>query len=698
MVVDGVPLARTAEFAGELGDIERVEVLSGPQGTLYGRNATGGVINIVRKAPTNMLEGYVAGELIAGKQGDIETLVKGVINAPITDGIRLRLFGYHRRNSDYIKNYAEGAEDAGKHQVYGFQGKLAIDLGSDLDLMISGDYLHDNSEMGSASVIVPLQAYQLPTVPDIASRQIALLGEAYRDPFGIATFQPYTNGQETGGGVADLTWRAGQGLIIKSLTSYRKAALDAVAPLFFQSVLDPMNFPYASPRTPAFNDSGKTRITRWHYFTQELRAEYSSDLVDVTVGVYHTNLKETEFGENATFLSAEGRGRAFVTLIGTPTGADAAFPYYYSNPITHTSDRNKVFAGFTDITFHPVAGLDMFVGYRRSREKLSFTYKRDAFSNLPVRFNSNFSQTTWAPTIPFQSSFDFGGTKSETQWAGRAGLSYELMPRSRAYATVSRGYVGSGVDQGNAPRTISTMPLDPNNSFIRPSISKNYEIGFKTEFFDRRLRLNVALFKTDTKDVQVTALIPNTNTNIVQNAGNIRAKGLELNFDAQPLEALNISGGFSYLDAKIRNLSQRCYPNQVNEPGARPCVGGQQSVDGSAAVNSPKYKGNVAATYTIAMPGQPFDLYLRGDFQYRSKAWFQLDHDPLATQDGYGVLNLTVGLITHDENFDIRLFINNLTDKYYCNNMVNGTVFRQGCQSSPIGAQRRLGVAIKAGF
>jgi len=698
VVVDGVPLARTAEFAGELGDVERVEVLSGPQGTLFGRNATGGAINIVRKAPTDTVEGYVAGELIAGEQGDVETLVKGVVNAPITDGVKLRLFGYHRRNSDYIKNYNNEADDAGQHRVYGFQGKLAIDLGPDLDLLISGDYLHDNSRLGSASVFIPLQAYQLPTVPDITARQIALQGRGIGDPFAITTYQPFTNRQKMGGGVADLTWRPTAGLTIKSLTSYRKAALDALSPIYFQSVLDPQNFPFVSLRTNGLNDSGQTRVTRWHYFTQEVRAEYASDLVDATVGVYHTNLKETEFGENATYLSAEGRGPAFVALIGTPTGANAAFPYYYSNQITDTSDRNKVFAGFADVTFHPADGLDLFVGYRRSHETLSFTYKRDAFSNLPIRFGNNFDRATWTPTVPYQSSFNFGGSKSETQWAGRAGLSYELMPGSRAYATASRGYVGSGVDQGNAPRTISIMPLDPGNSFIRPSVAKNYEVGFKTEIFDRRLRLNIALFKTDTSDVQVTALVPGTNTNIVQNAGDIRAKGLEINFDAQPVEALNISGGFSYLDAKIRNLSQRCYPNQANEPGARPCVGNQQSVDGTAAINSPKYKGNIAATYTIAMPDQPFDLYLRGDFQYRSKAWFQLDHDPLATQDGYGLLNLTLGLTTHDEKLDVRFFVNNVTNKYYCNNMVNGPFFRQGCQSSPIGAQRRLGVAVKAGF
>ena len=694
VIMDGIPMARTAEFAGELGDVERVEVLSGPQGTLFGRNSTGGAINVVHKRPTPYLEGYVHGELVAGEHGDVETLIRGTLNLPVSDSVRLRVHAYNRQNSDYLHNYYDGADirpkDAGAHRATGVQARIEFDLAPSVTLLVSGDYLDDYSRNGSASVVLPLQQYQAPLVPNVTAQQTAILGDAIGDRFGIYTYQPFATGIELGGGVAELKWDVAPKLTVTSLTSYREAKLESATTIYINSTTDPRGFPFVSLGTSAQNPTGYNRVTRWHYVTQEVRGTYASAAADIVGGVYYFRLKEDELADNPLYQSAQALGRD--ALVGTPTGPSAAFPYYYFNNITNTADTNTVVAGFADVTLHPAEGLDIFGGYRLSRETLDFTYRKDRYLALPVQLGTNFDSTTWSPTVPISPQSDFGASRSETLWAGRAGISYQATPDVRTYFSYSHGYIGSGFDAGNNPAGTNA---DPAASFLRPSKADSYEIGVRTELFDRHLRLNATGFWMKTRDVQVTALVPGTIVNVVQNAGDIVAKGIELDFAAHFSRRFQVTGGASYLDATIRDLSQACYPGQTAAQG---CAGGTQSVDGTPALNAPKWKFNAAATYEIPVPSRGFDLYLRGDMQYRSKTWFQLDHDPLATDPAHVFLNFSTGLTTTDGRYDFRLFVHNLTDEYYCDNMVNGPFYRQGCQSTPIGAQRRFGASAKVNF
>jgi iron complex outermembrane receptor protein len=234
---------------------------------------------------------------------------------------------------------------------------------------------------------------------------------------------------------------------------------------------------------------------------------------------------------------------------------------------------------------------------------------------------------------------------------------------------------------------------------LRPSTTNNYEIGLRSELFNRHLRVNITAFKTNTTDVQVTALVPGTNINIVQNAGDIRAKGFEANIEGLIGRNLTIQGGFSYLDAVFRNLNQPCYPNQANDPAApRPCVGGTQSVDGTPALNAPKYKFTLAATYTVRDVFSGWNMYLRPDLRYQSRVFYQLDHDPFAAQRGYTVADFGLGLTSQDSKYEIRLFVNNITNRFFCTNMVNSVVGRQACQSPSEDAQRRFGAAFTVRF
>jgi iron complex outermembrane recepter protein len=699
VVVDGVARTRTAEAATELGEIERVEVLSGPQGTLFGRNSTGGAVNIVTKTPTDKVEGFISGEILHGHLGDIEGQFRAALNTPIANGVSNRLYAFGRENNDFVDNLYPGAPDVGKHRVYGFQDKLGIDLG-DVDFLLSGDYLNEFLRNGTPTTSIPLQAYQQPNVPNVAAKQTAVWQGAVGQRFAVNDFQPVIANSEYYGGQGALTWHVSPRLTVTSLTAYRVSSVIGINALYTGPAtpadtrgFDFMGLPSSLATNAAYNpDRPDNKVTRWHYFTQEVRAQFSTPFVDAVAGGFYNDLQENELSDLPSMLSAQALGRS--ARVGTPTGPAASFPYYYSNNLTIASDRNKVLAGFADVTLHPTSSLDLYAGYRDSQEKLSYNYIRYKYSAVPVQNGTTFDLTTLQPLVA-PLILTFPGSHTETDWAGRAGIAYELIPRTRAYFTASRGYVGAGVDLGNGTRGTAA---DPGAALLRPSITTNYELGVKTELFDRRLRLDLAVFNMFTKDPQVSALVPGTNINVIQNAGNIRAKGVELNSEAQMTPAFNISGGLAYLDAVYEDLTQPCYPNQINIPGAGCLANGTQNVSGKPALNAPKWKGNLAATYNLELPSAPFDMYLRADYRYMSKVYFQLDHDPLATQAGYGIIDLAVGFPSKDKRYEFRLFVDNLADTYFCSDVVNGPSARQSCQGAEIDAQRRFGASAKFNF
>jgi iron complex outermembrane recepter protein len=693
VVVDGIPMARTSETQGQLGDIAQVEVLSGPQGTLFGRNATGGAINITRNLPGRDFEVTANDTVTYGRLGSWENFIKGSLNVPINDNVRFRIYAFDDQNTGYIKNLFPTQPDAGTHDANGVQAKLAVDFSSSFTAVLSGDFTHDFSRNGDPVILLPLQQGQQPNVPNISARETALQGGSVGQHFAINDYDPYLSITKIGGGTLDLTWNAAEHLSVKSLSSYRDNSIlfSSTSSPTAATPDNPQNFPLVGGFTSTLNATGWPKETLWHYYTEELRMQANASIFDIVTGIYYFNLHETETTELPGFTSAESRGPSFVAQVGTPTGPTASFPYYYSNTYTHAADQNTVTAGFLDVTAHPMDGLDVFAGYRLSRESLDYQYARLSYANLPVQYGVNFDPVTLSPlTAPTSGSFN--GEHSETDWAGRFGGSYELVPSTRVYATVSRGYVGAGVDLGNASRGSAS---NPGSALLRPSISKNFEIGLKSELFEHRLRADVAIFKQRTDDVQITALIPGTTLNVVQNAGDIDAKGVELNMQWEPLRPLELSWGFSYLDAVIQNLSQLCYPGQTVAQG---CVSGSQNVSGKQALNAPKFKTNLAATYTIALPSAPVDLFVRADYAWQSSEFFQLNHDPLATQGDFGIGNVAFGLVSKSGRYQGRFFINNVADTFYCLNMVAGAVARQSCQSPLITAQRQFGLSGEVKF
>lgn len=693
-VIDGIPLARNGDFVADLGDLERIEILNGPQGTLFGRNTTGGVVNISRKRPSHEYEGFAEARVSQGRLDDTGTLLRGGVNVPVGERAAGRLFAFRRENDDYIENLHPTASDEGGLRSWGASAMFEVDITDALNVLFSADYAKSHVDAGAPQVLIPLQSYQAPTIPNVSETQIAMQSGAVGQRFKANEWDPWFTRQELGAVTGDVTWDMSDSWRMKSLTSYRDNHIEST-PSFYPvsaSVFDTQGWDWLSGTRSSQNPNDTPRDTQYQYLSHETRFEFTSEAFDLTTGIYVLDLTEEETSELPRYRSARSLGSAFVARVGTATGPAADFPYYYSDTMSQASNDNTVFAGFVDGTLHVTDRVDVYAGYRYAREKLDYEFTRFSWNNVPVQMGTNFSSLLPSTTTVAPDVLSFAGDHSEGGWAARTGVRWAVSDDINLYASVNRAYVGAGVDLSNG--TAGTAS-NPGGALLKPSTSVNYEIGSKMELLEHRLRLNLAVFQMKTEDVQVTALIPGTNINQVRNAGNIESHGLEGTFDIFMGERFKVNGGFAWQHTEFQELTQLCYPGQSAAQG---CNGASQIIDGMPALNAPDLKASLGASYDLPLAEVPFDMVLRSQYVWQDKVFYQLDHDPLAVQDAYGLLNVSVDFIDDDGRYEASLFATNVTDEYYCANMVSGPTARQSCQFSPLDAQARYGLKLRVAF
>lgn len=692
LVLDGVALARNAEFISQFGDLERIEVLNGPQGTLFGRNSTGGAVNIVRKGPSNTFGANLDARLSSGKEGGIELLTRFGITGPIAEGVRGRLSGYMIDRSNFIENIATLGRNHGGEHSWGLVGKLAFDIGDNVELLLTGEMNRYRARVGENHVLEPIAQVQQPNIPGVTARQTALLGGVIGDLFRINQDGLTESWMDNQGVTADLTAGLTDSLVLRSITAYRHVEV-RTQPDTDSTPASPSNpLGWDVLAIPRYNllRHPPYRTVEWRYWSQEMRLEYSSSRFDVIAGAFYQNFREKLLNGVPLLLSAQSLGRS--AAVDTPAGPSSSFPYYFNDSAIFPKDRNETFAGFLDITVRPTENLDIFAGYRLSHEKLSYHYDRTTFF-FPVQFGVTYDPATMSPLVP-GARVVFDGRSADTNWAGRLGARYAFSPAFSVYATASRGYIGAGVDLS---RATAASAVNTDAAFLNASTARNLEIGFKSELFNRHVRLNGAVFDLLVKDLQAQSIIPGTVASQVQNAGDIRSRGFELNLDAAPTDQLTFNGGLSYNESKFRNFSTACYAGQTAAEG---CVGGTQRIDGKPGLNNPKWKFNLGATYRVPLNANgSASVYVSPRYSYQSRVFFTLDHDPKTSERGYGLLDLTVGISGDNDRYDFSIFAKNITNKHFCLSKQAATIIgRTFCQSVSFDAQRLIGASGRVRF
>lgn len=638
VVVDGVVLARSAQGFADLADIERVEVLRGPQGTLFGKNSVGGLINVVTKRPSSTFEADVDATVAEMD----EYRVRGSVSGPLNDTMGARLTGYYNDVGGHIRNVTLNKDVNGSESM-GLRGKFEWDPTDRLNLLLTADYREAEAECCSSQYLLVnnpvLQQALLPVVADFNNRQET------------ENTLTYFNTEQ-----ATLSLEANQefdALTLTSLTAYQDFSVENNQPIDRLNTPTPLYF----PATNGWFDinGGSVDVEQ---LSEEIRlTSPGKQAFNYVVGLYLLNLEvERGFQRRSGGCAPGGNPAAF--------GQPCVVPLYRSQGGFRANSENKNIALFGQADFDLIGNLSGLVGARAQYEEISYdglrTDTRLVRGDLPL------------PGITPSAG---SGKSDDSVVTGKVGLQYEFSDDAQTYLTWSTGYKGSGYEVEFTADFVNQKPIEPETA-------EAWELGFKAQLFDGALSLNTALFHAEYEDLQVQANrgIPELGITrfVTTNAGSSTTEGIELELTAQPLTGLFLTGGVTYLSTSVDvdglncPLSQQaaapvitaaapvntCYRNAA---GAAPV----QNVRGGDLPNAPDWRGSLTARYEFGIPGTSLDSFVQLTGTSQSRMQFVIEQDPLTTQDGYTTVDASIGLRHQSNRYRLTLFVKNVFDEHY---------------------------------
>ncbi|HCE9704144.1 TPA: TonB-dependent receptor [Pseudomonas aeruginosa] len=650
--LDNVYLGRPGMAVFDLLDIEQLELLRGPQGTLFGKNTTAGVLNISTRAPTFTAERTV--EVSGGQDGYFQG--RGTVSGPLGETLAGRLSAYRTRDDGYIKNiHDDNYLNGGERQ--GARGQLLFEPNEDFSLRWIADYNEEDSSNGSMVVYGGAERFW---------QRAALVGASpLRDP---QRRKVNINGRQhvsvhQGGSSLEANWNLAGGYRLTSISAYRYWH-------FTPANDEQLN-------VSAINDTGVEVHDR--QFSQEIRlASPTGGAFDYVVGAYafRQNLG------NKTFTSYGPLADLY--LLGANLGA-LNDTYSKANGKIETDS----FALFAHGTWHLTERLDFTAGLRGTYEEKNAKVER--FAPLGGAAVGGVGAAVRNGQLGAYDSGDL----SQYNFAPSAllSLSYQFSDDLLGYASLSHGEKSGGVNLavGSAPSAGADSLL------VGPERANDAELGLKSTLFDRRLLLNANLFWTGIHGYQATTLYQAPgSTQLVQvlaNAGSVRSRGLEFEATALPLRGLTLNFNGSYNDVTYLSFKDAPCPAEVS---TRPGAPSSCDLTGQRVVGASKWIANLNGEYQWRLDDR-FQPYVSASYAYRSAAEGTLDNSDLSKIDGYALVNLAAGLRSDlgDGQLDTSVWLKNAFDKDY---YLSAFASINGSYTASVGQPRTLGVSLRYDF
>ncbi len=637
-VVDGVVFGRSGMAFQEFTNLDHIEVLRGPQGTLFGKNASAGAVNIITKGPTKTLTGDIS---VAGYDGD-EVRADANLSGPINDKAGFAVSAVYGDYKGNIFNAFTNRMTNGYRHM-GLRATITDQLSDALLLTVHADYVraHDNC---CADVL----GTYVPGASPIANILLPSIGPVQAYYGSTKVYDDLTPGtsDDNGGLSAQLDWDV-SGARITSITGWREWRNKQIRDGDFHAT----NSNYANSIDVADRDYG---ALNYNQFSQELRmASTGDDRLQYVIGAFFWYTTENDwfnrFVDQCTASTLAADATTYKPC-GTTPGASTLI--HAQGPAQWTTEFWNQ-ALFGQATYAVNDQLKLIGGLRFSHDRVAYSLSRTSYptgaANAPAGIQPTFSGSEHA---------DKGGV------SGKLGAEYQLTPDHLLYATYSRGYKGPSLNDFYSENTI-------NMGTIAPETSNAYEIGAKNQYFNHRLTVNTDLFWEDFEHFQANTFVLQGTTTFVTlgDAGNVRARGVEIDANWRVNSDLVLSGGYTYDDSYI--VEYNCKGTQAAYT-ANPSTGNQQSLTKCLAHNgkvlpfAPKNKYNVTAVYDAPLPASvPFDLKVATTYSYTSTINFDLDQSSLARQKSYGIWDLSATFSTKDGRYRLALIGKNLGDQYY---------------------------------
>ncbi len=621
-VLDGVVTSRPGQATMDLLDIDRVEILRGPQGTLFGKNASAGVINIVSKAPAKTTERYIDLSWLQGNERRIRVGASG----ELSDGVlRGSISGMAGKFDGNVTNVADGSKVNG-YDRSGVRGRLEITPNRDLKVTLLADYMKANDDTPTGVVIgTTTTAYATGTVAQNPLFAAALAPVMAGPNNRQINSDLHTRVADTNSGLsAQVDWDlkgAGQLTSITAFRSWKNTQ--------FQDQ-DRLGTVYKQ-----FARSEDRGDLDFEQKSQELRiASVKGGFVDYVAGLFYLQAKTDEqYRRDVTRCASTTAAALPSGLIPCSAGSTTQ-----DNGVANYGIENTSLSVFGEGTFNFTDALRGIAGLRYTTDDLSYYHGRVATA-------------TGVPGVGATRATVTGST-SENAFSGRLGPQYAINKDVMAYATLSRGY------KGPAYNVFFNMGANQDN-VLRPETSNSFEAGLKSTLLDNRLRLNVAVFKTDYSNYQanVPDLVNGVIVTRLINAGEVSTKGIEVDLTARMTPQLNVSVGLANIIARVSNFT--CPP-----AAAISC-----NINGKPLPFSPDWKGNVRVKYTTPV-SDAMTLDLNAEYNWQSEVQYDLAQSPDAIQGAYGILNLSAGL-AHTGGWRVALLVKNALNKSYASFLQN---------------------------
>ena len=611
MFVDGVYYGRDQLSRLPLVDMERVEVLRGPQPTLFGKNAIAGAVNITTRSPTDEFEGSVSGLYEFNHK---EFQLTGVLSGPLSEGVEARVVGYHRSMDGYFYNQKLDRDEPNVDEYY-FRGKLELDRGGPFAAELKLEYAD----------------FEMKGQPRDVFGAVGNYNTVFQGPFFVSTDPDYVredNGYESKNKVFGATLNADLEVGEHTLTSV-SSLLDYKT----REIVD-VDFSGIS-----FLDGTNLRED-YSQFSQELRlTSPGGETFNYIAGVYyqHAKLDVQDFTLfNPTFLAL---GAPFNALGDTRNDRD----------YTQTSD---LISGFAQGELSVTDQLRITAGARFNHEKKSgsrtLAVVKGPLSTAPLP----------VVTAVFRAlnieAHSISGKISEDSFNPMVNVQFDATDDLMLYASYAKGTKAGGFDIRSNSLPTSTTVAKPGAFEFEDESADNFEAGLK--YKGRNIAFNLSVYRTDYKDLQVNIFDGTLNFN-VRNAAEARTQGVEADFRAAIADGLTVSGAVAYLDFKFTNFTDgQCFYLQT--PGAN----GFCDYSGKRNALSPKWSGNLNVDYTTPVTSDMKVAFnVNADFSSSYIAAANLD--PRTHQDGYVKLGARLALAQVDDRWEVALIGRNLTNQ-----------------------------------
>ncbi|VWX54319.1 TonB-dependent receptor [Novosphingobium sp. 9U] len=646
--VDQVYHARPATAAFDFTDIERIEVLRGPQGTLFGKNTTAGAINVISRAPTFTPEARE--EISFGEHNWLQAKASGSLPL-IADKLALRVSGLTTRRDGLLENVRLGGHkqnDIGNQAV---KAQLLFKPTDTFQLRLIGDFTNFQSECCT-------QVYlRVGTSLRPAARQYPALaaGLGYAPP----STNPYDRlvdidarvGTDTneGGVSATADWDLGPATLT-SISAWRFWNWDAANDRDYTGVQIQV-----TQHIPSRQDQ----------YSQELRLASNGDgPFQYVAGLYYFHQKldgrpESIYGAEAAYWLLGPTFTSNGTTVSVPRNL---LDGYGTNGSTHFTTSS--YAGFAEVNYKVTPRLTATGGLRYTWEKKYGNYDSPVFGGPALNGTAAQIAALNAARLSILRRQTYEARDRDGSLSGRANLSYQVTDSVMGYASFARGFKSGGINMSGLPLTNQNLPALA-TAVVKPERNTTYEVGVKTSFLDNRVLFNLTGFYTKVEDFQATVVDSSQTVALrgyLSNIPEVVVKGIEADAMVRPVKGLTVRGSLAYSHGEYTDYPAGPCPLEVQTAATTAC-----NLTGRPLVGLPKWVETVSADYVTPL-SETGSVVAHVDSGWRSSYYGDPSLSRYTLIKGYNLTNASIGYRSN-QGWEVSVFARNLFDKDYIQNL-----------------------------